>query len=208
MSADKTATANIIVLRKIRYQESGLIIASISPQLGRLDFIAKGARRLGGKKYPEIDLFRELEVKFREKDQGLLTPLSIELIENNDAIAEQVEAFMKMENLASFLLKNIHHGMPCPAVYASLARALALCRMAEPAYPWDSLVKLVYLDENGLLSDRLSHNEGVKDEKVRRNALTALLRLAVNGGPAPAFATRFWRRLEQWIGALCVYHGL
>ncbi len=209
MSADRNAVAKIVVLRKTRYQESGLIVASISPSAGRLDFLVRGAQKVGGKKYPEIDLFRELEVRYRDKDHGLLTPLSIELIESNDAIAGNVGAFMRMGKLAAFLLRNSHPHVPCPTVYAALRRALASHLQPQTMErPWESLVRLVYLDENGLLSGSLAHGDGEADDESRREALTRLIGFAVSGENEPAFSSRFWRRLSEWVDALCVYHGL
>jgi recombinational DNA repair protein (RecF pathway) len=62
----KTVATTIIVLKKIPYQESSLIVSSISAEYGKVDFIVKGARRITKKKQPIVDLFRELNIEYRE----------------------------------------------------------------------------------------------------------------------------------------------
>jgi len=57
--------ANIIVLRKTPFSESSLVIASLSAEHGRLDFLARGAMRVEKKRFPELDLFREVNVHFK-----------------------------------------------------------------------------------------------------------------------------------------------
>ena len=196
-------------MRKTPYQESGLIVASLSSDAGRLDFLFKGARRLGGKKYPDVDLFRELEVRYRDKEQGLLNPSSVELLDNNDAVAGDLDGLMRLGKLATYLLRNCHHDVACPRTYAALAFALsAHKRSGSASIPLEPLVRLVHLDENGLLHDKLTHSDGGGDDSSRRKALEAILRFAVQGGEPPSFSHRFWQQLAQWIGSLCAYHGM
>ena len=59
-----------IILRKIPFQESSLVVSGISPDYGRLDFLLKGARSAGGKKFPYAGLFRELQVEFQDNRSG------------------------------------------------------------------------------------------------------------------------------------------
>ena len=59
---EKTA---YIILRKIPFQESGLIVSGLSPEFGRLDFLLKGVRDTGAKKFLYAELFRELSIEFR-----------------------------------------------------------------------------------------------------------------------------------------------
>ena len=67
-----------IILRKIPYQESSLIVSGLSPDFGRLDFLLKGARGTGAKKFPYDLQTRKLEKQgagtacsgFRSKRDG------------------------------------------------------------------------------------------------------------------------------------------
>ena len=47
--AEKTT---YIILRKIPFQDSSLIVSGLSPEFGRLDFLLRGARGTGAKKFP------------------------------------------------------------------------------------------------------------------------------------------------------------
>ena len=60
--AEKTT---YIILRKIPFQDSSLIVSGLSPEFGRLDFLLRGARGTGAKKFPYAELFRELAIEFR-----------------------------------------------------------------------------------------------------------------------------------------------
>ena len=86
--AEKTT---YIILRKIPFQDSSLIVSGLSPEFGRLDFLLRGARGTGAKKFPYAELFRELAIEFRPPklhSPGTMCNLtSHELIASFDSIA-------------------------------------------------------------------------------------------------------------------------
>ena len=55
-----------LILRHTPFQESSLIVSGISPDAGRLDFLLKGARGLGKKKFPPSCFLFNFVVPFPE----------------------------------------------------------------------------------------------------------------------------------------------
>lgn len=201
----------LVVLKKVKYQESSLIVHGISPDYGRLDLLIKGALKLGKKAFPAVDLFREIQVEFKESHGSSLHSIySAELLCAHDAIANYPDNYITANNLGAFLLKNSHPELPCPLTYDAFINALRHLS-GETEAVWNASqcvvsVKAVYLQEHGLLPDALNPDP----EKNRKQQLfmDAFLDAAINGSPMPECSPGYWGRLEQWINVLCDYHEL
>ncbi len=64
-----------LLLRRTPFGESSLVVQVLTPDLGRVDLVAKGAYRANSRFYAVLDWFHTLELSFPEKTQGL-APLS------------------------------------------------------------------------------------------------------------------------------------
>lgn len=191
-----------IILRKIPYQESSLVVSGISPDFGRLDFLLKGARSSGGKKFPYAGLFRELQVEFRENPSGsgLLYMKSHEPLANFDAIASYPENYLLLCDWVQFLLKHTRPMLELHDAYASLL--LALSRLTRPGGGEFQLAaaKLVFLQESGFVPNP------PPDDTKRAAALESILAYAMDPEqPEPEFSPEYRTRLIRWIGDLCKY---
>ena len=100
------AVSELIILKKIPYKESSLIVSGLSSEFGRLDFVAKGAEKISKKKFPAIDLFRIVSIEFNPDKDFLQSVYKAEIIENFDAIAESSASFKEACAIAAFVLKN------------------------------------------------------------------------------------------------------
>ena len=124
--AEKTT---YIILRKIPFQDSSLIVSGLSPEFGRLDFLLRGARGTGAKKFPYAELFRELTIEFRPPklhSPGTMCNLtSHELIASFDSIALRIENYLRMCAYAAFLLKHTKPMLEIPGTCRALE---VLCR--------------------------------------------------------------------------------
>lgn len=192
---------SFIVLRKTPYQESGLIVAGISPDYGRVDLIVKGARSLGRRKFPIYALFRELALQFREPSGsgGLATPRSAEALASFDGVASNPEAYLAACEFAAFLLKHSRHMLECHASYQAFKTMLSRLAKAElEPRRATTLAKLSFLQEAGLLPDAM-------DE---RNLLEELLQSALGECPPPELSDAYWHKLSGWADALTAYHNL
>ena len=204
---NKTISTKIIVLKKTPYQESSLIISTISADYGKIDFVVKGARKITKKEQPIVDIFRELAVEYRESSGSLHTPISLELIGEHDKIALYPGILSEILHLTSFLLKNIHPNIPCNRVYSAFNNLLEKS-VENKIKPFDCmLLKIVYLFENGLLPEKLSDSH--TDEKSQRQFLKKLIDYSEgNTTSIPKLSAEYWNKLEKWIIYLCHYNDL
>ena len=144
-----------LVLRHTPFQESSIVISGITPDLGRLNFIVKGARRTGKKSFPQIGLFRELEVEFRIPDDrnSLMTLSRMDLLTEFDHLALHTENYIAACEFARFLLTNVKPMLAAEQSYAALKTMLrAFCASDRPE-PWLTLARLSFLNEAGLLPE-------------------------------------------------------
>ena len=211
---NKTISTKIIALKKTAYQESSLIISSISAEYGKIDFVVKGARRISKKEQPIVDIFRELAVEFRETRSGLNNPQSLDLVEEYDKIALNPDIFIKVSRLASFLLKNIYPHVPCDRVYSAFKNLLRKSADGSIETFDFTLLKLVFLFENGLLPAHFETNSDSSfqytvEEKKQRKFLNRLISYAeVNIPNIPVLSTEYKDKFSNWVINQCRYNGL
>ena len=191
-----------IILRKLPFQESGLIVSGLSPEYGRLDFLLKGARSSGAKKFPYAGLFRELTVEFRDRasGSGLLYLKSHDPKSNFDAISEYPENYIRLCSWVQFLLKHTRPMLGAEQTYAALR--LVLTRLSsgpDGEFPL-AAAELVFLHESGFVP------ETPEEDVVRKQVLNELLCYALDPHhPEPEIAAEYRARLIQWIHALSRY---
>lgn len=181
-----------IILRKTPFQETGLILACLSPDLGRIDLLCRGVRKFGKRSFPVISLFREISIDFREPKNasGLASLRAPEPVLSHDALAEEPAAYMAACALAGFLLRNSRPMVSLPDTFRALSLMLTRTAETRTAEPWLSYVKLVFLCENGLIS--------VPED--RQAILDSVIAFAtgLQSGPPP-FRPDFRERFVRWI---------
>ncbi len=207
---DLMIDTNIIVLRKTPFSESSLVIASVSADYGRLDFLARGAMRVEKKRFPEVDLFRELNVHFKEGAKGLYTINSVEIVGTSDAISLRTGNFILAAEIAEFVLRNSHTMLPSPILYSSLRGVLKiLCGPLPENPPVFDLLKLVYLYEHGLLPGHSMEEAEKNPDGLKRIRFTGMMvNFLCKGDGIPDLGTEYWHSFSEWINNLCEYHGL
>ena len=187
------ASSQFIVLAKRPYRESALLLDGASPDYGRLSLVLHGGQKSSGGAFPAADLYRELEVEFREDEKSTLhTAGSVELLTSFDAVAEDTRAYLMAGRIASFLLKNLPQGIPQPSGQDGEGEwSLEQCAV---------VLKTAYLYENGLLP------EGSGEQQ--RNFLENLVAAGIDNSELPSCDPGYWRRLNLWLNALLDYHQL
>jgi DNA repair protein RecO len=196
---------NIIVLRKTHYSESSLIISALSAEFGKLDFLVRGAKRIGKRKFPQVDLFRELNVVFKDSSREMHGITEAELVREHDKIASSIENYRTAHEIASFVLRNSHPGLPCNKLYLALRNSFALLCSGEALCQTAAILKLVYLDENGLLG---THGHADQAEEKRHKGLQIIIRDITGNCRITPFSEQYWKSLSEWLDAMCRYHGL
>jgi DNA repair protein RecO len=193
--------SKVLMLRKTPYGETSVVAACLSPELGRVDLMLRGARRISSKKFPVADLFRELDVELASERGGsaLRSPRSLELSRDFDGIASDSASYSAACALCAMASRSSVPGTPCPALYAAMLEAFG--KLATGAAPDDVswLVELVNLEEHGVLPESPTP-EG--------RALAKRLFLAGQGLEAiPDIEPEKLAAIKSWVGKLCLKEG-
>lgn len=178
-----------------------MVAACLSPDSGRVDLMLKGAKRIGSRKYPVADLFRELEVELSDagKNSSLRSPRSIDLLAQFDSIAASPDAYSAACSVSSLLLRSSAPDTPAPMLYAAAREAFR--KLAEGASPEDVLwlLRLVNLEEHGVLPESPTP-EG--------RALARSLSLAGRGlAPPPEVDAEKETAIKSWLETLSKKEG-
>lgn len=196
------------------YRESSLILGALSGEFGRVDLIAKGARKLSQKQFPAFDLFREVQVTFSNRGQdNLHTAASAELLRSNDALANIPENFATAAKIGDFILKNSAPELPSPLVYDALRNILRNWALEgeKREHPWTGqqcsvIIKTSYLYENGLLPD-FDEPES-KQAYQQQRMIEKIIECGNEGAPLPVLDAAWWLRLNKWLNRLIKHHQL
>lgn len=204
--ANESVSGEYMILRKIPFQESSLIVAGISPEYGRLDFLLKGARSIRKRQFPEAELFREFRVIFREakNTNGLSTMISCDPICRHDAIAAKPEHYLAACSCAAYFLRHTKPMLAIPDSYRALSHLLTRLEGSSETEPWISLAKFVFLYENGFVP-----LDGGSTQETGTSSIQRLLSLAMmDSCDLPPDKNGFWSRFRVWIDNLSAWHGL
>ena len=196
-----TTSANYIILRKTPYHETSLILAGISCEHGRVDLLVKGAKKIGSKSLPAIDLFREINVNINPEKDGLQAIYSAELVSNFDNIALKKEAYLDACEISKFVLRNSHPSNPSPETYNAVKIAFQLLSEGNDLF-CTPLVKLVYLAEHGLLPEL---PEGQQKEA---ELMSQLIGVAKGNNNLPDISKEYMDDINSWIDSICKFNEL
>jgi recombinational DNA repair protein (RecF pathway) len=205
---EPTKKTTIIVLKKTLYQESSIIISSISPDYGKLDFLLRGEKRITKKRFPSVDLFRELNIEYKEKNSRLYTPIEMELINTYDQIAYNPKFFTEICQVSLFILKNTETNIQYNNLYRTLKNILHSSTENNPfTYP-ETVIKFIYLYENGLLPYELVHTEPESPDK-RQKLIKSILDYSLGKKQnLPVLNKNYWQKFSSWVDELCKYHQI
>ncbi len=196
-------TTNFIVLRKSPYGESSVVAAGLSESEGRMAFMVRGARRLGRRDYPVVDLFRCLRVRFRSDTRSSLHRwFDADAADDFGALARHSRRYLCAAAVARFLLRETAESAPMPHTYTALHTGLRRLAEAAPDTSEDILlpavrvgILLTFLHENGEL-DVGSFRDQDEEQLLR------LLRMAAGEERVPRLSPATWRRLDTWTRQL------
>jgi recombinational DNA repair protein (RecF pathway) len=207
-------TTNVIILRKMPYKESSLILGTLSADYGKIDLIAKGARKLSKKQFPAFDLFREVQVTFPHNGKdNLHNATNAELIQSNDSLANIPENFETASKIGDFILKNSAPDLPSPLVYDAMRNILRNWALQgdKQGFPWTSqqcsvIIKISYLYENGLLPDfgEPSNKQAYDYQQIIENIIES----GNEGVPLPERNDNWWQQLNKWLNQLIKHNQL
>ncbi len=193
-----------IVLDKLPYRESALLLRGVSPDYGRISFILHGAQTA---KRPAADLYRELEIEFedREKLQELYTAKKAETLTDFSPLAEHHKSFLMAGKIAAFLLGNMASGVAQPYTYDSLRSVFANLALTGSGGEWSLVqcsvvIKTAFLYENGMLPEGASMEQN--------EFLENLVAAGIDNSPLPECPEKYYEAINSWLNSLIQYHQL
>jgi DNA repair protein RecO (recombination protein O) len=110
-----------IITRTRPLSETSLIVHWITPDLGRLATVAKGARRAGSPFTGKIDLFYSADFSFnRSRHSELHVLREVSLRETLPAIREDIGKLQQAGYAVAFLEQATESETPMPEIYATI----------------------------------------------------------------------------------------
>ena len=195
MSAGSFKT-RYMILRKTPFRDTSLVVAGISADHGRLDFVLKGARSIGKKQFPTADVFREFLLEFRPARRADSMPslVSMDLTASHDGIAQSMDCYLAACNFAAETLRRAQPMLEMPLAWQAFSVMLPrMERTLSPKIPL-MLARLAVLREHGFLSGAAPYPE----------LIPPLFQCAVEAdAPWPEIDETALNRIDSWIETRC-----
>ena len=195
-----------LILKKVPYRESALLLQGLSPDYGKLSFVLHGGQSLE-KSAPQADIFREVEVEFEDDLSGkdIFTVKRLETLSDYSALANNSRNYKMAAKIADFLLANTRGEVllhTCEAAKSVLANLAGFECGHEP---WNLIqcsvvIKTTFLCENGMLPEAINQNQN--------EFLENLVASGVDNCPLPEAGEEYWKALNEWLNQLIIYHKL
>jgi DNA repair protein RecO (recombination protein O) len=196
-------SATGIILRTRPLTETSLIVHWLTPDLGRIATVAKGARRPKSPFLGRLDLFYEADFSFsRSRHSDLHTLREAVLREMHGAIREDILKLSQAAYATALIEQATETETPLPAVFELLHGFLdCLCRQ-KPAAQLVFAFELKLLRELGLNPDlqKSSLTAGAKQivGALLKNGWQASLRLKLTDAQAT--------ELRQFLHGFLIFH--
>lgn len=200
MAASPYVQSRFLVLRLTPCSDSSLVAAGLTPAAGQLHLMARGARRLGPRQFPVLDLFRLVQIRYRDSGRDLLRLSDADLLDDYGALSRSLPAFQTAAWLARFALGNVPAGVAHEALFEALcvgfgrlARLPSAGTAAQVAGAQAVAVGVIltYLQEAGWLAEPAPGTPAA-------DQCGCLLAMAA-GGAVPRLQPANWASLRDWV---------
>jgi len=197
-------SASGIILRTRPLTETSLIIHWLTPALGRIATVAKGARRSQSPFAGKLDLFYAAEFSFsRSRRSELHTLREVKMTESHGAIRHDLGKLSQAAYAANFIEQTTETDTPMPEIHVLTEAFLAgLCR-AAPTTPQNVFaLELKLLRELGLEPDP-------EDARLTPGAKKIVAALADADWPdlsRLALAPAQVDELNHWLHGFLIFH--
>jgi len=185
-----------MILRKTPFRDTSLVVAGISADYGRLDFVLKGARAIGKKQFPTADVFREFLLEFRpsRRAESMPTLVSLDLAASHDGIAQSMDCYLAACSFAVETLRRAQPMLEMPLTWQAFSVMLTrMERTLSPNIPL-MLARLAVLREHGMLSDVMPYQD----------LIGALFPCSVDAdAPWPEIDETALNRIDGWVETRC-----
>ena len=198
-----TESANGIVMRTRPLTETSLIVHWLTPELGRIATVAKGARRAQSPFAGKLDLFYAADFSFnRSRRSDLHNLREVKLLETHGALRHDLLKLQQAAYAAAFLEQATETETPLPELFRLLAAFLQeLCRQSLPPLGIFAL-ELKLLGELGLTPDPESSQLTPGAKKFSQLLAAADWPRILRIKPTAAQTAE----IHQWLHGFLIFH--
>jgi DNA repair protein RecO (recombination protein O) len=198
-----TESASGIVLRTWPFTETSLIVHWLTPELGRLSTVAKGARRPKSPFRGKIDLFYLADFSFqRSRRSDLHTLREVVLRETHAALRPELGYLRQASYCAALIEQATESETPLPDVYELMRGVLDHLPKHPPQSQTIFAFELKLLDELGLKPD-------LQQCQLTAGAKEIVKALSAGGWPAVSrlkLSAPQTAELRQFLHGFLVFH--
>jgi DNA repair protein RecO (recombination protein O) len=192
-----------IILRTRPLTETSLIVHWLTPELGRVATVAKGARRAKSPFRGKLDLFYEAEFSFaRSRKSDLHTLREVVLCETHSGLRKNLGWIQQASYFTTLVEQTTETETPIPAVFKLVHTALEQLSQAAPTPRAVFAFELKLLYELGLAPDLhdTALNEGTRQlaEKLTGSEWDLIGKLKLSEAQT--------RELRQFLHGFMIYH--
>ena len=198
-----TESASGIILRTRPLTETSLIVHWLSPNLGRIATVAKGARRAKSPFAGKLDLFYEADFSFsRSRTSELHTLREVRLRKTNSVLREDILKLQQAAYAAAFIVQTTETETPLTAVYELFEKFLESLCAHEPSSQLIFAFELKMLHELGLEPDLDEAKLSVGGQKL----VSALKQRNFEGVFGLKLADSQASELRNFLHGYIIYH--
>jgi DNA repair protein RecO (recombination protein O) len=178
-------TSTGLILRTRPLTDTSLIVEWLTPELGRLATVAKGARRGKSPFAGKLDLFYRAEFSFQRSRRSELHQLrEVALQETHGALRRDIEALEQASYCAALVEQATEKETPVPGIYELLDGLLGQLGQHSPQTQTALAFELKLLGELGLQPDlekeKLKPDVKEISKALQRSGWAAVARLKLS----------------------------
>jgi DNA repair protein RecO (recombination protein O) len=198
-----TESAGGIILRTRLLTESSLIVHWLTPNLGRVATVAKGARRPKSTFAGKLDLFYAADFSFtRSRSSELHSLREVRLQETYGAIREDILKLQQASYATAFIEQATETESPLPEIYELISGFLKFLCSGKPRTQHVFALELKLLRELGLEPDTAESQLTPGGRKIVRALLEKkwlnLARLNLSAAQE--------LEIRQWLHGFLIFH--
>ena len=143
-----------IILRTRPLTETSLIVNWLTPELGRISTVAKGARRPKSTFRGKLDLFYEADFSFQRSRRSELHALrEVKLLQTHAPLRQEMGWLQQTSYAAALIEQTTERETPLTAIYGLMSGFLAELPRRSPQPQTIFSFELKLLNELGLMPD-------------------------------------------------------
>lgn len=196
-------SAHGIILRTRPLTEASLIVNWLTPDLGRIATVAKGARRPKSPYAGKLDIFYAGDFSFnRSRSSELHNLREVKLLETHGAIREDIFKLQQAAYAAAFIEQTVETETPVPELFQLVRGFLALlCQ--QPTQPQNALaLELKMLRELGMEPEL----EETRLTPGSKKIVQTLLESDWTTGSRLKLSDAQTSELRQWLHGFLIFH--